>query len=109
MPNPNPQNQWTSETAPREGKKMGATSFTTKVREALDKIYQGKATTAETALVESILKNAIERGKTETQKMIWNYLDGMPVAKVEQNLSIKATKEIEDMTRSILSASTDTE
>ena len=77
-----------------DGKPKGSKDFTTVVREALKAVWKGKATSAETALVESILENAISRGKTETQKLIWNYLDGMPVAKTEHSGEIKTTPNI---------------
>src|SRR3990167_3499901 len=60
------------------GRPKGARSFTTKVREALMKIADGKDYTNEAAFIRSILKKAIEEGDASTQKLIWNYLDGLP-------------------------------
>jgi vacuolar-type H+-ATPase subunit E/Vma4 len=60
------------------GRPKGARSFTTKVREALEKIAEGKDYSYEEALIKSIMKNAIVDGDQATQRLIWNYLDGMP-------------------------------
>lgn len=63
----------------REGRPVGSRNFTTKVREALEKIAEGEDYTYEEAFIKSILKKAIEDGDSSTQKLIWNYLDGMPM------------------------------
>lgn len=60
------------------GPKPGYKLFTTKVREALAKIAEGKNETYETLLVKRVMKKAIEGGDTAMIKLIWNYLDGMP-------------------------------
>ena len=70
----------------RLGKPKGTKSFTTKVREALEKIADGKDYTYEEALVRSIMKKAIVDGDTASQKLIWNYLDGMPKEKMDMTL-----------------------
>lgn len=67
----------------REGRPAGVKNFTTKVKEALEKIAEGKEYTYEEALVKSILKGAIVDGKESSQKLIWNYLDGLPQAKLD--------------------------
>jgi hypothetical protein len=60
------------------GRPAGSRSFTTKVREALEKIAEGKDYTYEEAFIKSILKKGIVDGDSATQRLIWNYLDGMP-------------------------------
>ena len=65
------------------GKPKGAKSFTSKVKEALIKIAEGKDYSYEEALVKSILKKAIIDGDSASQKLIWNYLDGMPTQRQE--------------------------
>lgn len=65
------------------GRVPGTKNFTTKVREALEKIADGKEYTYEEAFIKSILKKAIVDGDASTQRLIWNYLDGMPQAKVD--------------------------
>ena len=64
------------------GKPVGTKSFTTKVRIALEKIAEGKDYSYEEAFIKSILKNAIVEGDPATQRLIWNYLDGMPVQRL---------------------------
>lgn len=71
----------------REGRPVGARSFTTKVKEALEKIAEGKDYTYEEAFIKSILKKAIVDGDASTQRLIWNYLDGMPA----QSLDVKGS------------------
>ena len=67
---------------PNSGAKLGTKTFTTKVKEALEKIAEGKDYTYEEAFIKSILKKAIVDGDASTQKLIWNYLDGLPVQKI---------------------------
>ncbi|MCK9393588.1 hypothetical protein M0Q03_02175 [bacterium] len=67
----------------REGRPPASKNFTTKVREALEKIAEGKDYTYEEAFIKSILKKAIVDGDATTQKLIWNYLDGMPMQKTD--------------------------
>jgi hypothetical protein len=67
----------------REGRPVGAKSFTSKVKEALEKIAEGKEYTYEEAFIKSILKSAIVDGDASTQKLIWNYMDGLPQAKLD--------------------------
>ena len=66
-----------------EGKPKGTRSFTTKVREALEKIAEGKDYTYEEAFIKSILKKGIVDGDASTQKLIWNYLDGLPMQRTD--------------------------
>ena len=70
-PSPNP-----------EGRPVGSKNFTTKVREALETIAEGKDYTYEAAFIKSILKKAIVDGDASTQRLIWNYLDGLPIQKI---------------------------
>jgi hypothetical protein len=74
----------------RDGRPMGAKNFTTKVKEALAKIADGKDYSYEEAFIKSILKKAIVDGDSATQKLIWNYLDGMP----SQSVDLKGTLDI---------------
>ena len=62
------------------GRPKGQKSFTTKVKEALEKISGDKATTVEQRLVEKILDMA-EDGNEKMIQLIWNYLDGKPTQK----------------------------
>ena len=68
------------------GKKKGTKAFTTKVREALEKIADDKDYSYEEALIKSILKKAIVDGDAASQRLIWNYLDGLPTQKVDMDL-----------------------
>lgn len=83
-----------------EGRPVGAKSFTTKVKEALEKIADGKEYTYEEAFIKSILKKAIVDGDASTQKLIWNYLDGLPPQRIlgdkDNPLIIQISKEIAD-------------
>ena len=61
-----------------DGKPKGIKNFTTKVREALLKMADGKDYTYEEAFLKAILKKAIIDQDTTIMRLIWNYLDGMP-------------------------------
>ena len=60
------------------GRPKGSKNLTTKVREALSKIADGKDYTYEEALIKSILKKAILDQDQQMIKLMWNYLDGLP-------------------------------
>ena len=67
-----------------DGKPPGTKSFTTKVREALTVLSKtkgedGEPMSYEAALIKTVLKMAIVDERSEIVKLIWNYLDGMPV------------------------------
>ena len=63
------------------GKPKGARSFTTKVREALLKVSEDNATTEEQQLIKTIIQVA-RSGDSAMIRLIWNYLDGMPLQKL---------------------------
>ena len=64
----------------RGGRPKGVKNFTTKIREALEKVSKEKGVSYEELLVRSILEKAIDERDTASQKLIWNYLDGLPMA-----------------------------
>ena len=83
----------------REGRPVGAKGFTTKVREALMKIADGKDYTYEEALVKQVLKKAIVDGNTKMITLIWNYLEGKPSQSIDMTSlgkSINPYKELSD-------------
>jgi hypothetical protein len=80
----------------RNGRPVGTKNFTTKVREALEKIADGKDYTYEEAFIKSIMKKAIMDGDASTQRLIWNYLDGMPIQQVNSNVSGNLVIEISE-------------
>jgi len=79
------------------GKEKGSKSFTTKVREALEKIADGKEYTYEEAFIKSILKKAIIDGDSTIQRLIWNYLDGMPAQKLDVRGDFNISKVLEEL------------
>lgn len=68
---------------PGGGRPAGTKSFTTKVKEALEKIAEGKDYTYEEAFIKSILKKGIVDGDSQIIRLIWNYLDGMPMQRTD--------------------------
>ena len=77
-----------------DGRPKGSKNFTTKVREALLKVAEGKEYTYEEAFLKAILKKAIIDQDTTIMRLIWNYLDGMPSQSVDMNMK-EAISEIE--------------
>lgn len=69
------------------GKPKGSRSFTTKVKEALEKIADGKDYTYEEAFIKAILKKAIIDQDATIIKLMWNYMDGMPLQKIEADVN----------------------
>lgn len=53
------------------------------------------------------LASLAARGDVSAIKELTNRTDGMPVAKVEQNINLKTLKDIEDSTKDILTGTTD--
>jgi len=68
------------------GRPKGTKNFTTKVREALLKVAEGKDYTYEEAYLKAILKKAIIDQDTTIMKLIWNYLDGMPNQNIDMDI-----------------------
>ena len=66
------------------GKPLGTRNFTTRVREALAVVAEGKEYTYEEALVKTVMHKAIIDKDPAMIRLVWNYLDGMP----QQNTDI---------------------
>ena len=66
----------------RGGRPKGL-SITSLVRAELDKAPEGDESTYAELLIRELLKKAIQEGDHPTQKMIWNYIDGMPQANLD--------------------------
>jgi len=64
------------------GRPKGSRSFTTKVKEALEKIAEGKEYTYEEAFIKAILKKAIVDQDTGMMKTVWEQLDGKPLQRM---------------------------
>ena len=58
-------------------------SITSLVRAELDKAPEGDESTYAELLIRELLKKAIQEGDHPTQKMIWNYIDGLPQANLD--------------------------
>jgi len=66
------------------GRPKGARSFTTKVRDALEKIADGeKDVTNETLFIKAILKKSIVDQDVSMMRTVWEQLDGKPLQKTE--------------------------
>ena len=58
-------------------------SITALVKAELDKAPEGDESTYAELLIRELLKKAIQEGDHPTQKMIWNYIDGLPQANLD--------------------------
>ena len=58
-------------------------SITALIKEELEKIPEGQKKTYAELLTRRLLKKAIQEGDHPTQKMIWNYIDGLPQANLD--------------------------
>jgi len=58
-------------------------SITALVKAELDKAPEGDENTYAELLIRELLKKAIQEGDHPTQKMIWNYIDGLPQANLD--------------------------
>jgi hypothetical protein len=58
-------------------------SITSLVRAELDKAPEGDESTYAELLIRQLLKKAIVEGDSSTQKLIWNYIDGLPQANLD--------------------------
>jgi len=66
-----------------KGRPVGSVSITKKIREELAKIPKGNKKTQLELLVEQVLKKAIKKGDIQMLKMIWNYIDGLPMGSLD--------------------------
>jgi len=71
-----------------EGRRTGARSFTTIVKEALSvmsgiKDDDGNELTMEQVLAKKVVADAIKSGDTALRRLVWNYMDGMPQQKMD--------------------------
>lgn len=66
----------------REGRPVGSRGFTTKVKEALQKIADGKDYTNEEAFVKAILKKSIVDQDVAMMRTVWEQLDGKPLQRL---------------------------
>lgn len=67
---------------PGGGRPKGSRSFTTKVREALAKIAEGKDYTYEEAFIKAILKKSIIDQDVSMMRTVWEQLDGKPLQRM---------------------------
>ena len=67
---------------PGGGRPAGVRSFTTKVKEALEKIADGTNNTYEQLFIKKILKKAIVDGDSKMMTVMWEQLDGKPAQKI---------------------------
>jgi hypothetical protein len=66
----------------RDGRPKGSgISITTEIKKKLAEIPEGQKVTYLQLLISRIMKQAIQDGDQQMIKQIWNYVDGLPVAK----------------------------
>ena len=70
-------------TAPGPGRPKGSISLKTILQQELDKLPPGETMSYALAMVKRQLKQAIIDGDAATQRLIWSYIEGMPMQKTE--------------------------
>lgn len=75
------------------GRPKGARSFTTKVREALERLAEGKGETAEALLIKSLIHKAVVKQDVLMIKTIWEQLDGKPLQRVAADVHLDKGEE----------------
>lgn len=69
-------------------------SITDKIREVLQEVPEGQKMSYLDAFVRQILKKAIIDGDGPTQKLLWNYIDGMPRARFDLGADRESLSEL---------------
>lgn len=67
---------------PGGGRPIGVKNFTTKIREAIEVVAEGKEDNEEKEIIRKIIELAKE-GNPIILKLLWNYFDGMPTQKLQ--------------------------
>jgi len=65
-----------------DGRPKGSRNFTSKVREALEQIAEGRDYTYEEAFIKAILKKSIVDQDTGMMRTVWEQLDGKPLQRM---------------------------
>lgn len=65
-------------TANPHGRPPGEFNLTSLVKNKLQEIPKGQQKSYAIQLIEKMLDQAIRKGDTATQKLIWNYIEGLP-------------------------------
>lgn len=58
--------------------------MTTRLREAIERVYEGTGETADKLIIKTIVNKAIQ-GDGQAQKLIFEYIDGKPVQALEHS------------------------
>lgn len=66
------------------GKPKGTRHMTTRLREAIEKVYEGTGETTDKLIIKTIVNKAIQ-GDGQAQKLIFEYIDGKPVQALEHS------------------------
>lgn len=74
------------------GRPRKGNSLTELMEEFLEKIPEGEKKTNKEKFIEKVYAQAIEKGDTTCQKMIWNYIDGMPKQSIEHSGQIDTSE-----------------
>lgn len=88
------------------GRPVGTKNFTTGIREMLETVAgtapDGTQITYNDALKKKILAMAVNEGSEQIIKLIWNYLDGMPLQAMTLRPGLPEDEDIDPNTKALI-------
>lgn len=86
---------------PGGGRPPGSFSITELVRKELEKVPEGQEKGKEKTYIQlfihKLLLKAIRDGDVATQKLIWNYMDGLPKESIDLTGKLSISKVLDDL------------
>jgi len=85
-----------------KGRPVGTLSITTEVKKKLLTIARNKNKTYLRLFIEQLFDKALKDGDVQMQKLIWNYIDGMPPQALTLDQTIENNINLSDEDRKLI-------